>query len=77
MLSDPLPRVAAMSLTIDCDDCVMQHTAACEDCLVTFLCDHHERDAVIIDFEDVRALRVLSEGGLVPELRHVSRGRSP
>lgn len=30
-----LPVVPA--LVIECDDCIMQHTSACEDCLVTFV----------------------------------------
>ena len=31
------------SLTIDCDECRMQGTSACADCVVTFLCDTGER----------------------------------
>jgi len=57
-------------LTIDCDDCRMQHTSACEGCVVTFICDREPHDAVVIDVAEVRALRLLGRSGLVPPLRH-------
>ena len=57
-------------LTIDCGDCVMAHTAACDDCIVSFIVGREPGDAVIIDAEEERALRTLSDGGLVPRLRH-------
>ena len=56
-------------LRIDCDECVAQGTAACADCVVTHLC-REPGDAVVIDVEEARALRLLARGGLVPELRH-------
>jgi hypothetical protein len=63
--------VAVEALSISCDDCVMQHTPACEDCVVTFICRRDAGDAVVIDVADARAVRLLSEGGLVPRLRQV------
>jgi len=60
-------------LHIDCDECVAQHTDACEDCIVTFLCGREPDDAVIIDVAEVRALKLLGQGGLVPTLRHRPR----
>lgn len=60
-------------LTIDCDDCAMQHTAACEDCVVTFICDRAPGQAVVIDVAEARAVRLLGEAGLVPRLRQVRR----
>jgi hypothetical protein len=57
-------------LTIDCDACVMQHTPACADCVVTFLCTTESSGPVVIDVAEARALRLLSASGLVPELRH-------
>jgi hypothetical protein len=57
-------------LRIDCDDCSMEGTAACEDCIVTFLCTRDARGAVVINVADVRALRLLQQGGLAPALRH-------
>jgi hypothetical protein len=61
------------SVTIDCDTCVMQHTPACGDCVVTYLCERPVEQAVVIDMADFRAMRALAEAGLVPELRHESR----
>lgn len=61
------------SLRIDCDECAMQHTPTCDDCLVTFICSRTADDAVVVDVAEVRALRLLSNAGLVPELRHVRK----
>ncbi|HEY8527111.1 MAG TPA: hypothetical protein VIL48_19220 [Acidimicrobiales bacterium] len=60
-------------LRIDCDECLMQHTRVCDDCVVTFICSRRPDEAVVIDVSEVRALRLLSGAGLVPELRHVRR----
>ena len=62
-----------MSFTIDCDECVMQSTEACDDCLVSFICDREPDEAVVIDVAEVRAVRLLAEAGLVPANRHVRR----
>jgi hypothetical protein len=61
------------SVTIDCDTCVMQHTPACADCVVTYLCDREVEQAVVIQIEDLRAMRALADAGLVPGLRHELR----
>ncbi len=63
-----------MSITISCDDCCMQDTSACDDCLVTFLCGHESDDAVVFDVAEERAVRLLSGAGLVPSLRHRRAG---
>ena len=34
-----------MHLSISCSDCVMEGTAACEDCVVTFLCSREPGEA--------------------------------
>jgi hypothetical protein len=60
-------------MRIDCDECVMQGTEVCDDCVVTFLIRRPTRDAVILDLDEERALRRLAGAGLVPELRHVAR----
>jgi hypothetical protein len=60
-------------LTIDCDDCVMQHTETCADCVVTFLCSREPDEAVVIEVGEVRALRLLADSGLTPPLRHRRR----
>lgn len=60
-------------LRIDCDDCAMQGTACCADCLVTFICSREPGEAVVIDVAEARALRMLSEAGLLPGSRHIRR----
>ena len=76
-LSYPIGRLLGMdiprSFTIDCDQCVMQHTDACADCVVTFICSREPGDALVVDVGEYRALRMLSDSGLVPELRHRRR----
>jgi hypothetical protein len=60
-------------LTIDCDECCCQHTDTCNDCVVTFLLEEEGGRAVVIDAEEARAVRLLSQAGLVPRLRHRRR----
>jgi hypothetical protein len=60
-------------LRIDCDECLMQGTSTCDDCIVTFICSREPDDALVVDVAEERALRLLSGAGLVPELRHVRR----
>jgi hypothetical protein len=55
-----------VAVTIDCGDCVLQHTNACKGCLVSFVLDREPGDAVVIDLEEARALRLLNRAGLVP-----------
>jgi hypothetical protein len=57
-------------LAVDCSSCVVRGTDACDDCLVTFLCERESDTAVLISFEEMRSLRMLSDAGLVPGLRH-------
>lgn len=75
-------------ITISCDTCIMDGTAACADCVVTHLlapAPHEHRldtattgttsttatsHAVVFDLDELRAMRVLAEAGLVPTLRH-------
>jgi hypothetical protein len=56
-------------LTIDCDCCELQGTNACDDCVVTFLLGREPDDAVVIDADEARAMRMLERAGLVPSLR--------
>ena len=60
-------------LTIDCDDCVRQHTPTCEECVVTFICSRTADDAVVVDASERLALRRLSAVGLLPDLHHGPR----
>jgi len=57
---------------IDCDECAMQDTTACEDCVVT----HLLRDVagpIEVDVEQAEALEIMADAGLVPTLRLVRR----
>jgi hypothetical protein len=60
-------------MEINCDDCVMQHTSTCDDCVVSFILDRQPGEAIVIDAEEERAVRLLADAGLVPELRHRRR----
>jgi len=65
------PRVAtSATICIDCDDCALQGTSACDDCLVSFVLGRQPDAAVVVDADEARALRMLSRAGLVPDLRH-------
>lgn len=61
------------TITISCSDCALEDTAACDDCLVSFVCSHDPGDALVIDASEARAARLLAGAGLVPALRHVRR----
>jgi hypothetical protein len=60
-------------LTIDCECCELQGTDACEDCVVTFLLGREPDDAVVIDADEARAMRMLERAGLAPSLRFSTR----
>ena len=64
---------AAGDLTIDCDCCTLRNTTACDDCVVSFLLEREPEDAVVIDADEARAMRMLERAGLVPTLRFNSR----
>jgi hypothetical protein len=63
------------TISIDCSDCALQGTDACQDCLVSFVLDREPDDAVVIDAEEARALRTLNRAGLVPTIRHLPRAQ--
>jgi hypothetical protein len=60
-------------LTISCDECRMQHTPACEECVVSFICERDPAAGLVVDGAEVRALRLLTRSGLVPPLLHQRR----
>lgn len=60
-------------MRIDCDECRMQHTSACDDCVVSFIVEREPGDAVVIDAGEERAVRLLAAAGLLPGLRHQRR----
>lgn len=73
-------------LTISCNECCLDGTAACDDCVLSFLlCDDVVNDspvqlvprssngALIVDAAEARAMRLLHSAGLVPTLRFERR----
>ncbi|HUI04821.1 MAG TPA: hypothetical protein VLZ77_14875 [Acidimicrobiales bacterium] len=60
----------ATTISISCDDCELRSSAACADCLVSFVLSREPEDAVVVDVEEARAMRMLAHAGLVPALRH-------
>lgn len=59
-------------LVVDCATCVARNSIACDDCLVTYICDREPGVAVIISMDELRSMRALSNAGLVPALKHSS-----
>lgn len=62
-------------LTISCDDCTMRCTAACNDCVVSFLLSESSdaavgNDTMVLDLDQARVVRLLGKAGLVPELKY-------
>lgn len=62
------------AVTIECDRCTLQGTSACRGCIVSFVLDRAPGDAVILDADEARALRVLADAGLVPRSRFEATG---
>ena len=58
------------AFTISCDDCELNGTSACEDCVVTFLLERDPDDAIVIEADEFRAVQLLQGAGLIPQLRH-------
>ena len=59
-------------MQIDCGQCAMRDTSACDDCVVTFLLLD---GPVELDESEVSALANLAGEGLVPRLRLVPTER--
>lgn len=57
-------------ITIDCDECVMAGTRACDDCVVSYIVNRGTGSCMIMDLDEVRAVRLLAESGLAPQLRY-------
>ena len=58
-------------LRIDCDECALQATDACADCIISFLCGTEAGSPVVVDLAEARAMRLLDDAGLAPPLRHI------
>jgi hypothetical protein len=64
------PEVDPAAFTIDCAECMHQHSEVCDDCVVSFIVGRQPEDAVVVDVEEARAVRLLERAGLVPGVRH-------
>ena len=64
---------APEAVTIDCADCAHQHSSVCDDCVVSFIVGCDSDDAVVIDADEARAVRLLEQAGLVPGSRHARK----
>lgn len=62
--------VVASTMTINCTDCASRAPATCGDCAVSFICDRHHADPVVIDPAEARAVGLLAQVELLPPLRH-------
>jgi hypothetical protein len=73
-VSMPRRRAARPSVpeafTVDCGDCMHRGTAVCDDCVVSFIVGRQPEDAVVVDADEARAVRLLEQAGLVPGVRH-------
>ena len=54
---------------IDCDTCLGRDTDLCNDCVVTFIL--HSGSSLDLEHEEMEALDLLADEGLVPRLRLV------
>ena len=57
------------SLTIDCDECVAQHTETCADCVVSFIVGREPGMPVEFESGEASAVQLLADAGLVPGSR--------
>lgn len=61
------------AFTIDCADCAHRCTDVCDDCVVSFVVGREPEDALVVDADEARAVRLLERAGLVPGVRHEVR----
>ncbi|MET0143489.1 MAG: hypothetical protein ABW328_01695 [Ilumatobacteraceae bacterium] len=58
-------------MVISCDDCVMQHTGACAECVVSHVLGA-ETNGVVLDLAAEQVVRLLVRAGMVPGSRHAT-----
>ena len=77
MVAGSGPEDEETTVIIDCDECVMQATSACEDCIVPVLLGRAPSGAVPgrveLDEDEQTALTNLADAGMVAPLRLVRR----
>jgi hypothetical protein len=69
-----MSQTTERSLSISCDDCSMQCSAACSDCVVTFLLRDDavepEHDTLVLSLQEARVVKMFGSAGLVPDLKY-------
>lgn len=65
-----IPERRDEPFTFGCDGCVMTNTSACGDCVVTHLCG-----PVVVQLDELRAIKALQQGGLLPADRYTTASR--
>jgi hypothetical protein len=61
------------AFTVDCAVCAHRDTDVCDDCVVSFIVGREPEDALVVDADEARAVRLLERAGLVPGVRHQAR----
>ena len=71
--SDAAGEAPGEAFTIDCAECAHRRTDVCGDCVVSFIVEREPEDALVVDADEARAVRLLERAGLVPGVRHEAR----
>ena len=62
-------------MLVDCDECAMQHTDACHDCVVTAILQI-QPGPIDLEAPEIDALESMADLGLVPTLRLVPKSKA-
>jgi hypothetical protein len=74
--SGPDARVVApgrrAGIVIVCDECAMQCTSTCDDCVVTYVlrADDEAPAPLTLDVAEARVVRLLEQAGMIPALQY-------
>ena len=62
------------SIVIACDDCAMQCTPTCHDCVVSYVLrvEDEPPESLTLDAAEERVVRLLAEAGMIPALKYRS-----
>ncbi len=73
-------RPVATAFRVSCDDCSLQASSACDDCIVSFLCagdalpvDRASVGGVDVSDREAATLSLFRDAGMAPGLRHRRR----
>lgn len=69
--SDPPSAGPSSPGVISCDDCAMQCSSHCDDCVVTFFVRRDEvPEPLVLDHDEALVVGRLARAGLIPELKY-------